>query len=78
MDTPRPDQIRRAQPEAAAAGDEDSLELMEMILGALGGWGRGWRGLGREALGPIHMTLRVAALPLPPAMGAPATHHQPP
>jgi pimeloyl-ACP methyl ester carboxylesterase len=40
MDTPRPDQIRRAQPEAEAASEEDSLELMEMILGALGGWRR--------------------------------------
>lgn len=36
MDTPRPDQIRRAQPQAEAAAEEDSLELMEMILGALG------------------------------------------
>lgn len=37
MDTPRPDQVRRAQPQAEAATEEDSLELMEMILGALGG-----------------------------------------
>ena len=36
MDTPRPDQIRTAQPQAAAATEGDSLELMEMILGALG------------------------------------------
>ncbi len=36
MDTPRPEQIRTAQPEAERATDEDSLELMEMILGALG------------------------------------------
>ena len=38
MDTPRPDQVRRAQPEAEAATEEDSMELMEMILGALGEW----------------------------------------
>ena len=36
MDTPRPDQVRRARPEAEAATEEDSMELMEMILGALG------------------------------------------
>jgi hypothetical protein len=36
MDTPRPEQIRPLQPEAEAATDEDCLELMEMILGALG------------------------------------------
>lgn len=29
-------QVRPAQPEAQAATEEDSLELMEMILGALG------------------------------------------
>ena len=36
MDTPRSDQIRPAQPEAPEATDGDTLELMEMILGALG------------------------------------------
>jgi hypothetical protein len=36
MDTPRPEQVRRAQPDAEAATDEDCLEMMEMILGALG------------------------------------------
>jgi hypothetical protein len=36
MDTPRPDQVRHARPEAEAATEEDSMELMEMILGALG------------------------------------------
>jgi hypothetical protein len=39
MDTPRPDQIRTAQPQAEAATEEDSMELMEMILGALGEYG---------------------------------------
>lgn len=29
-------QVRPGQPEAQAATEEDSLELMEMILGALG------------------------------------------
>ena len=41
MDTPRPDQVRAGQPAAAAATEADAMELMEMILGALGGWG--WR-----------------------------------
>lgn len=36
MDTPRPEQVRGVQPEAQEPTDEDSLELMEMILGALG------------------------------------------
>lgn len=36
MDTPRPEQVRRIQPEAAECTEEDALELMEMILGALG------------------------------------------
>jgi hypothetical protein len=36
MDTPRPEQVRGAQHHATAATDEDALELMEMILGALG------------------------------------------
>lgn len=36
MDTPLTDQIRRGQPQATEATDEDCLELMEMILGALG------------------------------------------
>ena len=40
MDTPRSDQIRTAQPAALEASDEDTLELMEMILGALGAWGQ--------------------------------------
>jgi hypothetical protein len=36
MDTPRPEQVRTSQPDAEAATDEDCLEMMEMILGALG------------------------------------------
>lgn len=36
MDTPRPEQVRTMQPDAEAPTDEDCLELMEMILGALG------------------------------------------
>jgi len=36
MDTPRPEQVRPLQPSAEAATEEDCLELMEMILGALG------------------------------------------
>lgn len=36
MDTPRPEQVRALQPSAEAATEEDCLELMEMILGALG------------------------------------------
>ena len=39
MDTPRPDQIRAAQPEAQVASEDDAMELMEMILGALGEMG---------------------------------------
>lgn len=36
MDTPRPEQVRRLQPDASAPSEADCLELMEMILGALG------------------------------------------
>ncbi|CAD7696942.1 unnamed protein product, partial [Ostreobium quekettii] len=36
MDTPRPDQVRAPHPEAAAASEEECMELLEMILGALG------------------------------------------
>lgn len=36
MDTPLPKQIRTAQPDAECATEEDSMELMEMVLGALG------------------------------------------
>ena len=36
MDTPLTEQIRPGQPDSTAANDEDCLELMEMILGALG------------------------------------------
>lgn len=36
MDTPRPEQVRTAQPAALEATDDENLELMEMILGALG------------------------------------------
>jgi len=36
MDTPLTEQIRPGQPQATEATDEDNLELMEMILGALG------------------------------------------
>lgn len=36
MDTPLKEQIRQAQPEKEQASEEDQLELMEMILGALG------------------------------------------
>jgi hypothetical protein len=35
-DSPRPEQVRPLQPSAEVATEEDSLELMEMILGALG------------------------------------------
>ena len=36
MDTPHPRQVRAAVPGAESATDEEALELMEMILGALG------------------------------------------
>lgn len=36
MDTPLTEQIRPGQPDAQEATEEDCLELMEMILGALG------------------------------------------
>lgn len=36
MDTPMTEQIRPGQPDSEEATDEDCLELMEMILGALG------------------------------------------
>ncbi len=36
MDTPRPEQVREMQPHVDAPTDADCLELMEMILGALG------------------------------------------
>ena len=36
MDTPRPEQVRTRQPDATEATEADVLELMEMILGALG------------------------------------------
>lgn len=36
IDTPRPEQVRAMQPDATEASEEDCLELMEMILGALG------------------------------------------
>ena len=36
MDTPRQEQNRTAQPDAEQATDEDTMELIEMILGALG------------------------------------------
>ena len=36
MDTPMPAQVRTLQPEADAANDADVLELLEMILGAMG------------------------------------------
>ncbi len=50
MDTPRPEQVRTAQPEAPEATEGDCLELMEMILGALGRW-RGEGGITREWIG---------------------------
>lgn len=36
MDTPRPDQVRTPLPNVKDTTDKDCLELMEMILGALG------------------------------------------
>ena len=36
MDTPRPEQIRPLQPHAVAADEGDVMELVEMVLGALG------------------------------------------
>ena len=36
MDTPRPEQIRPLQPHAVAADELDVMELVEMVLGALG------------------------------------------
>jgi hypothetical protein len=36
MDTPRPEQARTLQPSCEVATEDDCLELMEMILGALG------------------------------------------
>ena len=36
MDTPHPAQVRRIQPEATEATDADAMEMIEMILGALG------------------------------------------
>ena len=36
MDTPRSEQIRPLQPHATAADESDVMELVEMILGALG------------------------------------------
>jgi hypothetical protein len=36
MDTPRPEQVRPLQPSAEEPSEADCLELMEMILGALG------------------------------------------
>lgn len=33
MDTPRPEQVRAAQPDATQATQQDCLELMEIILG---------------------------------------------
>ena len=49
MDTPRPEQVRTMQPGAEACSDEDALELIEMILGALG---RDAIGLGASSLHP--------------------------
>ncbi len=36
MDTPRPEQVRTKRPDAGECTEGDALELMEMILGALG------------------------------------------
>ena len=36
METPLPQQVRAPQPEAEAADDADCMELIEMVLGALG------------------------------------------
>ena len=36
MDTPHPSQVRTLQPDATAVTDEDAMELIEMVLGALG------------------------------------------
>jgi 3-oxoacyl-(acyl-carrier-protein) synthase/acyl carrier protein len=61
MDTPLTEQIRPGQPQATVATDEDCLELMEMILGALG---RDALGMGSSIAHPKesdewkHMTVR--------------------
>jgi pimeloyl-ACP methyl ester carboxylesterase len=49
MDTPRPEQVRAMQPGAQECAEEDALELVEMILGALG---RDAIGLGASSLHP--------------------------
>jgi pimeloyl-ACP methyl ester carboxylesterase len=49
MDTPRPEQVRTMQPGAEACSDGDALELIEMILGALG---RDAIGLGASSVHP--------------------------
>lgn len=36
MDTPMPEQVRTLQPDNNECTEGDALELMEMILGALG------------------------------------------
>ena len=36
MDTPMPAQVRPLDPKAEAATDDDVVELLEMILGAIG------------------------------------------
>jgi hypothetical protein len=36
MDTPRPEQIRAPRPEEATASDADMMEVIEMVLGAMG------------------------------------------
>jgi len=49
MDTPLPDQIRKARPWETEATDDESLEFMEMVLGALG---RDALGLGASVAHP--------------------------
>eukprot|EP00955_Chlamydomonas_euryale_P066680 359616-Chlamydomonas_euryale.AAC.9 len=73
MDTPRPEQVRQLQPDATECTDADALELMEMILGALG---RDAVGLGARYGRPKQpMHLRVRALSLVPAKAQNARTH---
>jgi hypothetical protein len=68
MDTPRPDQIRTMRPEAEAASEADSLELMEMILGALGEHTATLQQGGKEAIKGLHVEDSIGARFLPCGM----------
>lgn len=64
IDTPRPEQVRPMDPAATAASEEDCLELMEMILGALGRWAvRGGAATRAFLRGPV--AARVAGFACP-------------